>query len=103
MAEEGDTYRQKDLMRLSRQEDLDEYIFSKDPEDLPQLAGDYPVCEALKELTPIQRKVLWANVVRGYSTADIAEALGYSVRNVTKHRQKALEKVRLLVTGHKSL
>ena len=90
-------------MRLSRQEDLDEYIFSKDPEDLPQLAGDYPVCEALTELTPIQRKVLWANVVRGYSTADIAEALGYSVRNVTKHRQKALEKVRLLVTGHKSL
>ncbi len=48
MAEDGDTYRQKDLMQPGRQEELDEYIFSRDPEDLPQLMGDYPVCESVE-------------------------------------------------------
>lgn len=96
---EGEPYRVADLLKLSRAEDWDEIIFSQRPEDLYQLVGEYPVSAALRELTPIQQRVLFENVVHGTPTKDIAEMMGCSVRNVTKHRKVALDKIRFLVTG----
>ena len=96
---EGEPYRVADLLKLSRAEDWDEIIFSQRPEDLYQLVGEYPVSAALRELTPIQKRVLCENVVHGTPTKDIAEMMGCSVRNVTKHRKVALDKIRFLVTG----
>ena len=96
---EGEPYRVADLLKLSRAEDWDEIIFSQRPEDLYQLVGEYPVSAALRELTPIQKRVLFENVVHGTPTKDIAEMMGCSVRNVTKHRKVALDKIRFLVTG----
>lgn len=60
---------------------------------------EYPVNAALKELTPIQKRVLLENIIYGIPAKDIAKAKGCSVRNITKHRKAALEKIRLLVTG----
>jgi len=96
---EGECVRVEDLLKLSRWEDWDDIIFSQRPEDLYQLVEEYPVSEALRELTPLQRRVLFENVVHGVPTKDLAADMGCSVRNVTKHRQAALEKIRLLVTG----
>jgi len=88
-------------LSLSRTEDWDEIIFSQNPEDLYQLVEEYPTSEALRELTPIQKKILLENIVHGVPAKELAEKMGCSVRNITKHRQKALEAVRVLVTGHK--
>ena len=96
---EGEQYRVADLLKLSRAEDWDEIIFSQRSEDLYQLVGEYPVSAALRELTPAQSRVLFENVVHGTPTKDIAEAMGCSARNVTKHRKAALDKIRFLVTG----
>ncbi len=96
---EGGQFRK--FLKLCRERDWNDLIFSQKPEDLHQLVTEYPVSAALKELTPIQKKVLWANVVWGVPTSDLARELGCSVRNITKHRQRALEKARFLVTGRK--
>lgn len=96
---EGECYRMFDLLRLSRWEDWDDIIFSQRPEDLCQLVEEYPVSAALKELTPIQKRVLLENIIYGIPAKDIAKAMGCSVRNITKHRKAALEKIRFLVTG----
>ena len=39
------------------------------------------------------------NIVFGIPTKDIAKQMGCTTRNITKQRQKALEKIRFLVTG----
>ena len=96
---EGECYRMADMLRLSCWEDWNAIIFSRRPDDLYQLVEEYPVSTALKELTPIQKRVLFENVVHGIPAKDIAKAMGCSVRNITKHRKAALEKIRLLVTG----
>ena len=96
---EGECYRMTDLLRLSYWEDWEDIIFSQRSEDLYQLVEEYPVSAALKELTPIQKRVLFENIIHGIPAKDIAKAMGCSVRNVTKHRKAALEKIRLLVTG----
>ena len=102
-ANDDDHYCKDKLLRLSlsRTEDWNEIIFSRNPEELYQLVEEYPVSEALRELTPIQKKVLLLNVVHGIPAKDLAEVMGCSTRNITKHRQKALETVRFLVTGEK--
>ena len=96
---EGECYRMADLLRLSCWEDWDDVIFSQRPEDLYQLVEEYPVSAALKELTPIQKRVLLENIIYGIPAKDIAKAMGCSVRNITKHRKAALEKIRFLVIG----
>lgn len=89
------------LLRLSRREDWEDAIFSRRPEDLYQLAGDLSLSAALRRLTPIQRRIILENVVWGVPAKDIAEELGCSRRNVTKHRQTALNKIRFLATGNR--
>ena len=98
-ADDGqDTYRISDMMRLCCWKDWIDIIFSQEPEDLHHLVEDPKVSQALKELTPQQKKILLANLVWGYSTKELAQANGCSVRNITKHRQKALEQVRQAAT-----
>ena len=41
------------------------------------------------------------NIVFGIPTKDIAKQMGCTTRNITKQRQKALEKIRFLVTGQR--
>lgn len=87
------------LLRLSTPDNWLEAIYSRDPEDLYQLVEEYPVSEALRELTSAQKQVLFMNIVHRMPAKEIAAVLNCSVRNVTKHRQKALERIRYLVTG----
>lgn len=96
---EGEYCGVADLLRLSDSDDWLDAIYSRKPEDLYQLVEEYPVSEALRELTPIQKQVLFLNIVHGIPAKDIAAMLGCSVRNITKHRQKALETIRFLVVG----
>jgi len=79
--------------------DIREEKLDAKEEDIAQLVGEYPVSAALRELTPVQKRVLFMNIVHGIPAKDIAAVLGCSIRNVTKHRQKALEAIRFLVTG----
>jgi len=98
-ADDGqDTYRISDMMRLCCWEDWIDIIFSQRPEDLHHLVEDTQTIRALRELTPQQKKILLENLVWGLSTKEIAEADGCSVRNITKHRQRALEQVRQATT-----
>lgn len=87
------------LLRLSTPDNWLEAIYSREPEDLYQLVEEYPASEALRELTSAQKQVLFMNIVHRMSAKEIAAVLNCSVRNVTKHRQKALEHIRFLVTG----
>lgn len=96
---EGEYCSLADLLKLSDSGDWLDAIYSRAPEDLYQLVEEYPVSEALRELTPIQKQVLFLNILHRIPAKDIAAMLGCSVRNITKHRQKALENIRLLVTG----
>lgn len=57
----------------------------------------------MKELTPQQQEILRLSIVFGVPTKDIAEQMGCTTRNITKQRQKALEKIRFLVTGERKL
>ena len=79
------------LLRLLR---LD-MIFSQCSEDLHQLVEEAPISTVLQELTPVQKQVLFENIILDVPVKDIARAMGCSHRNVTKHRQRALEKIRL--------
>ena len=96
--DERDTYRISDMMRLCCWEDWLDIIFSQGPEDLHHLVEDTEVSQALKGLTPQQKKILLENLVWGFSTKEMAEADGCSMRNITKHRQKALEQIRQTAT-----
>jgi len=96
---EGECYRVEDLLKLSCREDWDEIIFSQRPEDLYQLVEDNSISAALRELSPLQKRVLFENVVHGIPIKDLAESMGCCERNVTKHRRAALEKVRRLVAN----
>lgn len=93
-----DSYRISDMMRLCCWEDWIDIIFSQRSEDLHHLVEDAKVSQALKELTSQQREILMENLVWGFSTKEIAKVDGCSVRNITKHRQKALEQVRQAAT-----
>ena len=98
--EEGECYRVADLLKLSCLEAWDDIIFSQKPEDLHQLVEEYPTSAALKELSPRQKEILPENIVHGTTTQELADKAGCTVRNITKRRQKALERVRWLVTGN---
>lgn len=87
------------LLRLSTPDNWLEAIYSREPEDLYQLVEEYPVSEALRELTSAQKQVLFMNIVHRMPAKEITAVLNCSVRNVTKHRQKALECIRYLMTG----
>lgn len=98
--EEGECYRVADLLKLSHSEDWNDIIFSQQPKDLHNLVEEYPTSAALKELSPRQKGILLENIVHGTTTQELADKADCTVRNITKQRQKALERVRWLVTGN---
>ena len=53
--------------------------------------------EALRQLNPAQRQVMMLLFAQELKPSEAAKRLGCSVRNVTKHRLKALDKLRGLL------
>ena len=96
--DEQNTYRISDMMRLCCWEDWLDIIFSQKPEDLHHLVEDTEVSRVLRGLTLQQKEILLKNLVWWVSTKEIAAVNGCSVRNITKHRQKALDQVRQAAT-----
>lgn len=77
---------------------LDEAGFQQGlPDDIAQLLLSLEVQQALKRLTAEQQQVIELLFLREQKPKEAARLLGCSVRNVTKHRLKALDKLRLLL------
>lgn len=93
-AKEGEYFCGNLLLKLCRATDWIDIIFSQDPEDLHHLVEDEVISAALRELTPVQKKVLLDNIVHRFPTENLAKEMGCSTRNITKHRQKALDAIR---------
>lgn len=58
------------------------------------LVEDETISAALRVLTPIQKKVLLDNIVHRFPAENLAKEAGCSTRNITKHRQTALDAIR---------
>lgn len=86
-------------LKLYEEDHWLEIIFSQETKDLPNLVAEYPVSAAMRELTPQQQEILRLNIVFDIPTKAIAKQMGCTTRNITKQRQKALEKIYFLVTG----
>ena len=84
-------YQIPESLKLYEEDDWLDIIFSQQAGDLPNLVAEYPVSGA--------QEILRLNIVFGIPTKDIAKQMGCTTRNITKQRQKALEKIRFLVTG----
>ena len=67
------------------------------PDDIAQLLLSLEVRQALKRLTAEQQQVIELLFLREQKPKEAARLLGCSVRNVTKHRLKGLDKLRLLL------
>lgn len=93
-------YRTADILKLGYYENWNDSLVKK-PEELYQLPLDYDVSMALQELTILQQEVLLKNVVLDIPTKILAKNMRCTIRNVTKHRQKAIEKIRRSVAGGK--
>lgn len=96
-AKEGEYFCGNLLLKLCRANDWIDIIFSQDPEDLYHLVEDETISAALRELTPVQKKVLLDNIVYRFPAENLAKEAGCSTRNITKHRQKALDAIRRAV------
>ena len=92
-------YQIPNKLKLYKEDDWLDIIFSQTASELPNLVTEYPVSAAMRELTPQQQEILRLNIVFGIPTRDIAKQMGCTTRNITKQRQKALEKIHFLVTG----
>lgn len=67
------------------------------PDDIAQLLLSLEVRQALKRLTAEQQQVIELLFLREQKPKEAARLLSCSVRNVTKHRLKGLDKLRLLL------
>ena len=77
---------------------LDEAVLQQGlPDDIAQLLLSLEVRQALKRLTAEQQQVIELLFLREQKPKEAARLLGCSVRNVTKHRLKGLDKLRLLL------
>lgn len=97
---EDELYRTADVLKLGHSENWDDSLVKK-TEELYQLPLDYDVSMAVQELTILQQEVLLKNVVLDIPTKTLAKNMRCTVRNVTKHRQRAIEKIRRLVAEGK--
>lgn len=90
----------KILLRICRSDsDWLEWIFSKKAADLYQLAGSESISNALQNLTGRQKQVLFLLYVHGFSTEETAAMLGSSVRNIRKHKERALKNIQKCLSG----
>ena len=93
-AKEGEYFCGNLLLKLCRANDWIDIIFSQNPDDLHHLVEDGTISAAIRELTPVQKKVLLDNIVHRFPAENLAKEARCSTRNITKHRQKALDAIR---------
>ena len=86
------------LRRLMLAGDFLDFIFDS-PETLHELVTDIDLPEILQELKPHLKNMLYYLFLRDYSTAEYAESIGQTDRNIRGIRETALKKIRKLYGG----
>ena len=86
------------LRRLMLAGDFLDIIFDH-PETVHELVTDADLSEILKELKPHLKNMLYYLFLRDYSTAEYAESIGQTDRNIRGTRETALKKIRRLYGG----
>ena len=86
------------LRRLMLVGDFLDFIFDS-PETLHELVTDIDLSEILQELKPHLKNMLYYLFLRDYSTAEYAESIGQTDRNIRGIRETALKKMRKLYGG----
>ena len=86
------------LRRLMLAGDFLDFIFDS-PETLHELITDIDLSEILQELKPHLKNMLYYLFLRDYSTAEYAESIGQTDRNIRGIRETALKKIRRLYGG----
>ena len=74
-------------------------IIFDQPETIHELITDADLSKILKELKPHLKNMLYYLFLRDYSTAEYAESIGQSDRNIRGIRETALKKIRKLYGG----
>ena len=85
------------LRRLLLVGDFIDFIFDR-PETIHELVTDGDLSKILKELKPHLKNMLYYLFLRDYSTAEYAETIGQTDRNIRGIRETALKKIRKLYT-----
>ena len=85
------------LRRLILAGDFLDFIFDR-PETIHELVTDTDLSKILKELKPHLKNMLYYLFLRDYSTAEYAETIGQTDRNIRGIRETALKKIRKLYT-----
>jgi len=85
------------LRRLMLAGDFLDFIFDS-PETLHELVTDIDLSGILQELKPHLKNMLYYLFLRDYSTAEYAESIGQTDRNIRGIRETALKKIRKLYT-----
>ncbi len=86
------------LKRLMLAGDFLDFIFDS-LETLHELVTDIDLSEILQELKPHLKNMLYYLFLRDYSTAEYAESIGQTDRNIRGIRETALKKIRRLYGG----
>ena len=86
------------LRRLMLAGDFLDFIFDH-PETIHELVTDTDLSKILKELKPHLKNMLYYLFLRDYSTAEYAESIGQTDRNIRGIRETALKKIRKLYGG----
>ena len=86
------------LRRLMLAGDFLDFIFDS-PETLHELVTDIDLSGILQELKPHLKNMLYYLFLRDYSTAEYAESIGQTDRNIRGIRETALKKIRKLYGG----
>ena len=86
------------LRRLMLAGDFLDFIFNS-PETLHELVTDIDLSGILQELKPHLKNMLYYLFLRDYSTAEYAESIGQTDRNIRGIRETALKKIRKLYGG----
>lgn len=71
-----------------------DYIYSRRPEDLPELVENEAVSKILKGLNFKRKEVLFYRLVHRHSAEEIAALKGVSDRNIRKLYEKAIQEIR---------
>ena len=86
------------LRKLILAGDFLDIIFDH-PETVHELVTDADLSKILKELKPHLKNMLYYLFLRDYSTAEYAESIGQTDRNIRGIRETALKKIRRLYGG----
>jgi len=86
------------LRRLMLAGDFIDFIFDH-PETIHELVTDADLSKILKKLKPHLKNMLYYLFLHDYSTAEYAENIGQTDRNIRGIRETALKKIRKLYGG----